>query len=57
MAVFTVNGREVSVEENQRLLPYLRDALDLSSVKDGCAEGACGACMVLLDGKAVKACV
>ncbi len=57
MASFFVNGQEVAVEKNERLLPYLRDVLLLTSVKDGCAEGACGACMVLVDGKAVKACV
>ncbi|MDO4573086.1 MAG: selenium-dependent xanthine dehydrogenase, partial [Clostridia bacterium] len=57
MAKFLVNGRPVSVEKNQRLLRFLRDELRLTSVKDGCSEGACGACMVLLDGRAVKACV
>ena len=57
MATFTVNGRTVSVEKNQKLIVYLRDALRLTSVKNGCSEGACGTCMVLLDGKAVKACV
>ena len=57
MSAFTVNGREVTAEKNMRLLPFLRDVLLLTSVKDGCAEGACGACMALVDGKAVKACV
>ena len=57
MATFTVNGRTVSVEKNQKLIVYLRDTLRLTSVKNGCSEGACGTCMVLLDGKAVKACV
>ena len=42
MAVFFVNGTEVTVEKNQRLLRYLRDTLHLTSVKDGCSEGACG---------------
>ena len=56
-SVFTVNGRSVTVEQNRRLLFYLRDELNITSVKNGCAEGACGTCMVLLDGKAVKACV
>ena len=49
MAVFFVNGTEVTVEKNQRLLRYLRDTLHLTSVKDGCSEGACGACTVLID--------
>ena len=57
MATFTVNGRVVSVEKNQKLLRYLRDELHLTSVKDGCSEGACGTCHVLIDGKATKACI
>ena len=57
MATFTVNGQRVSVEKNQKLLRFLRDELRLTSVKDGCSEGACGTCHVLIDGKATKACV
>ena len=57
MATFIVNGTAVHVSENQKLLPYLRDVLHLTSVKDGCSEGACGTCTVLVDGKAQKACV
>ena len=57
MATFIVNGIAVHVSENQKLLPYLRDVLHLTSVKDGCSEGACGTCTVLVDGKAQKACV
>ncbi len=57
MSVFFVNDCEVTVEQNQKLIVYLRDMLQLTSVKNGCSEGACGTCMVLIDGKAVKACV
>ena len=57
MATFTVNGRTVTVERDQKLLRYLRDELRLTSVKDGCSEGACGTCTVLVDGKATRACV
>ena len=57
MATFTVNGQSVTVEQNQKLLRYLRDELHLTSVKDGCSEGACGTCTVLIDGKATKACI
>ena len=57
MAEFTVNGKTVAVEKNQKLIRFLRDTLGLTSVKDGCSEGACGTCTVLADGKAVKACV
>jgi len=57
MAEFTVNGKTVSVEKNQKLIRYLRDELHLTSVKDGCSEGACGTCHVLIDGKPTKACI
>ena len=57
MAVFTVNGKTVTAEKNQKLLRFLRDELRLTSVKDGCSEGACGTCTVLIDGKLTKACV
>ena len=57
MATFTVNGRTVSVEKNQKLIRYLRDELHLTSVKDGCSEGACGTCTVLIDGKPTRACI
>lgn len=56
MAVFTVNGTIVTAEGDRKLLRFLRDELRLTSVKDGCSEGACGTCTVLVDGKAVKAC-
>ena len=51
MASFFVNGTPVTVEHNQKLMRYLRDTLRLTSVKDGCSEGACGTCTILLDGK------
>lgn len=57
MATFTVNGKTVTVEKNQKLMRYLRDELRLLSVKDGCSEGACGTCTIIIDGKAVKCCV
>ena len=57
MATFTVNGKTVTVEQNQKLLRLLRDTLGLTSVKDGCSEGACGTCTVLIDGKPTKACI
>ena len=57
MAVFTVNGKTVTVEKNQKLIRFLRDELRLTSVKDGCSEGACGTCTVLIDGKATRACI
>ena len=57
MANFTVNGQTVTVEKNQKLLRFLRDELRLTSVKDGCSEGACGTCTVLIDGKPTRACI
>ena len=54
---FVVNGVPCSTEEEKPLLRYLRDELRLTSVKDGCSEGACGTCTILVDGKAVKACI
>ena len=54
---FTVNGIERTTDEKKPLLRYLRDDLKLYSVKDGCSEGACGTCTIVVDGYAVKACV
>lgn len=55
--IFTVNGITRSTTEDKPLLRYLRDDLHLHSVKDGCSEGACGTCTIVIDGKAVKSCV
>jgi len=52
-----VNGSEVLVAEDKALIDVLRQDCHLKSVKDGCSEGACGSCTVLVDGKPVKACV
>lgn len=52
-----INGTEVTVKEDRKLIDVLRNDCHLKSVKDGCSEGACGTCTVLADGKAVKACV
>lgn len=54
---FIVNGEECVTSENKPLLRYLRDDLKLLSVKDGCSEGACGTCTVIVDGHAIKSCV
>lgn len=57
MYSLNINGVKVIAKEDKKLLDYLRDDLRIVSVKDGCSEGACGACTVLVDGKAIKACV
>ena len=54
---FTVNGILRETEEEKPLLRYLRDDLHLTSVKDGCSEGACGTCTIVVDGKAVRSCI
>lgn len=43
--------------EDCNLLNFLRDELHITSLKNGCGEGACGACMVLVDGNAMRACL
>lgn len=57
MFEFKVNDRRVIVAEDLNLLEFLREDVRLTSVKNGCGEGACGACMVLVDGKTVRACL
>jgi carbon-monoxide dehydrogenase small subunit len=57
--LLTVNGmvHEVETRPTARLLDVLRDQLGLTGTKEGCAEGECGACTVIVDGKAVNSCV
>lgn len=57
MYEFTLNNKAVVCMEDKSLLDFLREDQRLTSVKNGCAEGACGACMIILDGKAVRACL
>jgi len=56
---FTVNGSPVEVKAPgmRRLLDVLREDLALTGTKEGCGEGECGACSVLIDGALVDACL
>ena len=57
MYAFSVNGKSITYDgEDKKLLVFLREDLNLTGTKDGCSEGACGTCTVLVDGTKMKAC-
>ena len=57
--IFKVNGRteHLELEGHETLLDVLRDDLRLTGTKEGCREGECGACTVLVNGRAVDSCI
>ena len=57
MYTIKVNGVIHEVEQDKKLMRFLRDDLRLTSVKDGCSEGACGTCTIIIDGKATRSCI
>ncbi|GAB6189733.1 (2Fe-2S)-binding protein [Marinitoga arctica] len=56
---FKLNGKDVEYDvlEYKRALDFLRDDMRMTSVKEGCGEGECGACTIILNGKNVNSCM
>ncbi len=56
---FSLNGKDVSITTDplRRLIDVLREDFDCKGVKEGCSEGECGACSILLNGKMVTSCI
>jgi carbon-monoxide dehydrogenase small subunit len=56
---FVLNGSEIriSIDDHLRLIDLLRDELGMTGTKEGCGEGECGACTVMIDGRAVNSCL
>jgi len=59
MITLNINGtaRQLEIKALETLLAVLRDHLNLTGTKDGCGEGVCGACTVLVDGRPVSSCL
>ena len=56
MVTLEINGTLIRTDVDKNLLSFLRDDMKIKSVKDGCSEGACGTCSVLIDGVSKRAC-
>jgi len=56
---FTLNGNEVSaeLESHKMLLEVLRDTFEMTGTKEGCGQGECGTCTVIIDGLSIKSCL
>ena len=57
MYSFYVNSHLIKTDQDKKLLHFLRENLGLYGTKDGCDEGSCGSCTVIIDNKAVKSCI
>ncbi len=57
MFTVNINNQIFTSDRDMKLLPFLRDVLHYTGTKDGCSEGACGACTVIVDGRTARACV
>jgi aldehyde oxidoreductase len=57
MFELNINEKVYNIEEDISIMEYLREHLGLTAVKNGCDQGACGACSIIADGKVIKACV
>lgn len=55
----TINGKEINIEVNpsMRLIDFLRNELNLTGTKEGCSEGECGACTIIVDSIATTSCI
>ncbi len=55
----TINGNQINIEVNpsMRLIDFLRNELNLTGTKEGCSEGECGACTIIVDGIATTSCI
>lgn len=55
--LLNINGNSYEVEKDKSLMDYLRDDLGIISVKNGCNEGACGTCSIIIDGRVLRSCI